>query len=87
MRALEKAGRANGLSYSHARDLARGTLISAARLLDETGEDPEALIKKVASPGGTTEAALNILCKPGEGLDELILASVDAAHKRSKELG
>ena len=87
VRALEKAGRANGLSYSHARDLARGTLISAARLLDETGEDPEALIKKVASPGGTTEAALNILCKPGAGLDELILASVDAAHKRSRELG
>lgn len=87
VRALEKAGRANGLSYSHARDLARGTLISAARLLDETGEDPEDLIRKVASPGGTTEAALNILCKPGEGIDELILASVDAAHKRSKELG
>ncbi|ESQ92301.1 pyrroline-5-carboxylate reductase [Asticcacaulis benevestitus] len=87
VRALEKAGRANGLSSSHARDLARGTLISAARLLDETGEEPDALIKKVASPGGTTEAALNILCKPGEGLDELVLASVDAAHKRSKELG
>ena len=87
VRALEKAGRANGLSSSHARDLARGTLISAARLLDETGEEPDALIKKVASPGGTTEAALNILCKPGAGLDELVLASVDAAHKRSKELG
>jgi len=87
VRALEKAGKANGLSSSHARDLARGTLISAARLLDETGEEPDALIAKVASPGGTTEAALNVLCAPGAGLDELILASVDAAHKRSKELG
>lgn len=87
VRALERAGRETGLSPSHARDLARGTLISAARLLDATGEEPDALIKKVASPGGTTEAALNILCAPGAGLDELILAAVQAAHKRSKELG
>ncbi len=87
VRALEKAGRATGLSYGHARDLARGTLISAARLLDSTGEEPDDLIKKVASPGGTTEAALNVLCAPGNGLDELILEAVQAAHKRSKELG
>ncbi|HVZ29012.1 MAG TPA: pyrroline-5-carboxylate reductase [Asticcacaulis sp.] len=87
VRALERAGRETGLSSGHARDLARGTLISAARLLDATGEEPDALIAKVASPGGTTEAALNVLCKPGAGLDELVLASVLAAHKRSKELG
>ncbi|MGA9658582.1 MAG: pyrroline-5-carboxylate reductase [Asticcacaulis sp.] len=87
VRALEKAGRANGLSYGHARDLARGTLISAARLLDETGEEPDVLIKNIASPGGTTQAALDVLCKDGEGIDELILAAVVAANKRSKELG
>ena len=87
VRALEKAGRETGLSSSHARDLARGTLVSAARLLDETGEEPDALIKKVASPGGTTEAALNVLCAPGNGLDDLVLAAVRAAEKRSRELG
>ncbi len=87
VRALEKAGRATGLSSSHARDLARGTLVSAARLLDESGEEPDALIRKVASPGGTTEAALKVLCKPDEGLDELVLAAVLAAHQRSRELG
>lgn len=87
VRALEKAGRETGLSSSHARDLARGTLVSAARLLDESGEAPDDLIRKVASPGGTTEAALKVLCKTGDGLDELVLAAVQAAHKRSKELG
>ncbi|ESQ74757.1 pyrroline-5-carboxylate reductase [Asticcacaulis sp. AC402] len=87
VRALEKAGRETGLSRSHARDLARGTLISAARLLDQTGEEPDDLIRKVASPGGTTEAALKVLCAEGAGLDELLLAAVQAAHKRSKELG
>jgi len=85
-RALERAGRETGLSPSHARDLARGTLVSAARLLDATGEEPDALIAKVASPGGTTEAALNVLCKPGAGLDELVLAAVKAAFTRSQEL-
>ncbi len=87
LRALERAGRETGLSRSHARELARGTLISAARLLDSTGEEPDDLIQKVASPGGTTEAALQVLCKPGEGLDELIMAAVHAAQQRSKELG
>jgi pyrroline-5-carboxylate reductase len=87
VRALEKAGKAAGLSSGHARDLARGTLVSAARLLDATGEEPDELIRKVASPGGTTEAALKVLCKPGEGLDELVLAAVQAAHQRAKELG
>ena len=87
VRALERAGRETGLSSSHARELARGTLVSAARLLDSTGEEPDALIQKVMSPGGTTEAALKILCKPGEGLDELIMAAVAAAQQRSKELG
>jgi len=87
VRALERAGRETGLSRSHARDLARGTLVSAARLLDSTGEEPDDLIRKVASPGGTTEAALKVLCEPGQGLDELILAAVQAAHERSKELG
>jgi pyrroline-5-carboxylate reductase len=87
VRALERAGRETGLSRSHARELARGTLVSAARLLDSTGEEPDALIQKVASPGGTTEAALEVLCKPGNGLDELIMAAVHAAQQRSKELG
>lgn len=87
LRALERAGRETGLSRSHARELARGTLVSAARLLDSTGEEPDELIQKVMSPGGTTEAALKVLCKPGEGLDELIMAAVQAAQQRSKELG
>jgi pyrroline-5-carboxylate reductase len=87
VRALERAGRATGLSPSHARELARGTLVSAARLLDATGEEPDELIRKVASPGGTTEAALQVLCKPGDGLDELVLSAVNAAFKRSQELG
>lgn len=82
--ALRVAGAAAGLAPEDAQILARATLVSAAHLLDVSGEDPEALIRKVASPGGTTEAGLKVLRAP---LDELITATVLAAQKRSRELG
>ncbi|WP_140985005.1 pyrroline-5-carboxylate reductase [Asticcacaulis tiandongensis] len=85
--ALEAAGLEAGLEADDARVLARATLISAANLLDISGEEPEALIKKVASPGGTTEAGLKFLRAEGQGLNELITATVLAAQKRSRELG
>jgi pyrroline-5-carboxylate reductase len=87
VRALERAALAADLPADTARTLARATLISAANLLDMTGEEPDALIKKVASPAGTTEAALKVLCAEGNGLDELVAAAVQAAVKRSIELG
>ncbi|OYW83087.1 MAG: pyrroline-5-carboxylate reductase [Asticcacaulis sp. 32-58-5] len=85
-RSLEKAALSVNLTPADARTLARATLISAARLLDETGEEPDDLIRKVASPGGTTEAGLRVLCADG-GLDDLIKATVEAAFNRSRELG
>lgn len=87
VRALEKAALETGLNGDEARILARATLVSAAKLLDESGAEPDDLIRKVASPGGTTEAALKVLCYEGSGIDELMSASVRAAHKRAKELG
>jgi len=84
---LEKAGLAAGLTAEEALTLARATVISAANLLEQTGEDAEALIKKVASPGGTTEAALKVLRREGSGLNELLTDAVLAAQQRSKELG
>lgn len=85
--ALEQAALETGLTAADAKTLARATLISAANLLDQTGEGPEDLIRKVASPGGTTEAALKVLRREGQGLTELVTAAVMAAQKRSKELG
>jgi pyrroline-5-carboxylate reductase len=40
----------------------------------------------VTSPGGTTEAALNVLLGP-KGLQVLMREAVGAAVRRSKELG
>jgi pyrroline-5-carboxylate reductase len=84
--ALEGAGAAAGLSPRDAGRLARSTLTGAAALLAQTGEDPAELRRQVTSPGGTTQAALDVLL--GEaGLGQLLREAVVAAVKRSKELG
>jgi pyrroline-5-carboxylate reductase len=83
---LEAAGAAAGLKPADASRLARSTIVGAAALLAETGEEPAELRRQVTSPAGTTEAALNVLL--GEhGLPQLMREAVMRALRRSKELG
>ncbi len=84
--ALEAAGAAAGLSPKDAQRLARSTLTGAAALLAHTGEDPAELRRQVTSPGGTTQAALDVLLANG-ALPDLMREAVVAAVRRSKELG
>jgi pyrroline-5-carboxylate reductase len=84
--ALEAAGAAAGLPPKEAARLTRSTIIGAAVLLARPGADPNELRRQVTSPGGTTEAALNVLL--GEhGLPPLMREAVAKAVRRSKELG
>jgi pyrroline-5-carboxylate reductase len=84
--ALEAAGATAGLSPKDAQRLARSTLTGAAALLNQTGEDPAELRRQVTSPGGTTQAALDVLLANG-ALPDLMREAVAAAVRRSKELG
>jgi pyrroline-5-carboxylate reductase len=84
--ALSAAGVAEGLSAEASAALVRATLIGAAALLERSGEDAADLRRKVASPGGTTEAALNVLMAD-DGIAPLAARTVAAAAKRSRELG
>ena len=82
----EAAGAAAGLSPVDASRLARSTIAGAASLLAASGDEPAELRRQVTSPGGTTEAALNVLL--GErGLPPLLREAVAQAVRRSKELG
>ncbi len=73
-----------GLDEKTATTLATQTVLGSAKLLQETGEEPEALKEKVTSKGGTTEAALLVL---DEGkLRETLDKALKAAAQRSKEL-
>ena len=82
--ALTEAGVAQGLDRILATQLAAQTFVGAARLLVESGETPQGLRKKVASPGGTTQAALDALHHAG--LQDVISAGTRAAATRAKEM-
>ena len=56
--ALAQAGKELGFPDDIADQLARRTLIGAAKLLEQSGESPVDLRVAVTSPGGTTQAAL-----------------------------
>lgn len=82
--ALERAAEAAGLPADAARTLARRTIVSAAALFGETGAEPAELIAQVASPGGTTRAALGVL-QSEAGLEPLLRDAVAAAVRRAEE--
>ncbi len=83
--ALAGAAEAEGLSADFSATLARDTIVGAAQLLYETGEDAGRLRKNVTSKGGTTEAALDILLR-GDGMPSLIREAVRAAASRERAL-
>lgn len=80
--ALARAGEAQGLAPEAATRLARGALRSAGAGL-ETGEALDALIARIASPGGTTRAGLEAMADGGD-LDRAAEAAVKAAVDRAK---
>ena len=82
---LTQAGVEAGLSVALANQLALSTVAGAGELARKVPESPADLRKQVTSPGGTTEAALEILMEP-RGLQTLMTRAVAAAAKRSREL-
>ncbi len=83
--ALIDAGVLVGLPRAAARAAVTQLLVGSARLLDESGDLPEVLRGNVTSPGGTTAAGLRELEQ--HGVRGAILAAVEAATARSRELG
>ncbi len=83
---LTAAARAAGLPEDTAALLAMQTVYGAACLAAESREDPAVLRKQVTSPNGTTAAALEVLMG-GDRLKSLLTEAVEAARRRSVELG
>jgi len=83
--AMIAAGVAEGLDEPVARELAVQTCRGAGELLAATGEAPEALRARVTSPGGTTQAALEMM--ESAGVQDALVAAVRRAAERSRELG
>jgi len=83
--ALVEAGVLVGLARPLSRTLALHTLAGAARLLVESGQEPESLRAQVTSPGGTTAAALRVL--EAKAVRSAFLEAVAAAAERARQLG
>lgn len=83
---LAEAGEAAGLPADLAMRLARETVSGAGELLRRSEETAATLRQNVTSPGGTTQAALEVLMAE-DGLKALMTRAVAAARRRSEELG
>jgi pyrroline-5-carboxylate reductase len=83
--ALSDGGVRMGLPREIALMLAAQTMRGAAEMVLTSGEHPAVLKDRVASPGGTTIAGLQAL-ETG-GLRAALIAAVEAATRRSIELG
>lgn len=84
MEAIENAGEHLGLSRETSRLLTLQTAFGAAKMALESTEDLAELRKRVTSPGGTTESAIQILQK--HRLESVFDEALRAAHQRSIEL-
>ena len=82
---LAQAGMAAGLSEDQAGVLARQTAIGAAALLEQSKDSAAELRRKVTTPNGTTQAAIEAF--QGGNFGELVRKAVQAATRRSRELG
>jgi pyrroline-5-carboxylate reductase len=82
---LARAGVEAGLPAELATKLARETVAGSGELLHRSELPSATLRQNVASPGGTTAAALEVLMGP-DGMQSLLTRAVAAATQRSKEL-
>lgn len=82
---LTQAGVAAGLTEAQAGQLARQTVIGSAELLAQSKDTPAELRRKVTTPKGTTQAAIESM--QAADLQGIMTKAVAAAAKRAKELG
>ena len=82
--AMQAAGTQAGLPDEVARRLTVQTLLGAARMLSEGGEDAAELRRRVTSPNGTTQAALDAF--EAGGFRALVREAVLAAERRGGEM-
>ncbi len=83
--AMIEAGVTAGLTRAVSQELVVGTVLGAARMMAETGQDPAELRAAVTSPGGTTAAAVRTL--EFKAVRSAFIEAVAAAAERSRQLG
>lgn len=85
MEALHQAAGRLGLPPEVGRRLTAQTVLGAAKLALVSEHTPHELVRQVASPGGTTVAALEVL--DARGFSQALVDAVVRAAERAGELG
>lgn len=83
--ALAKAGVERGLSPETATTIAIETVLGTAWMATSTRESMDDIVRRVASPNGTTEAGLAVLGRD-DVLNKLVSLTISAAARRGEEL-
>ena len=83
--AMVDAGILLGMPRANALEMVRQAVFGAATMLRDSGEHPVLLREAVTSPGGTTINAIRELEK--HGVRAAVLAAIEAARDRGRELG
>jgi pyrroline-5-carboxylate reductase len=83
--ALAKAGVDRGLSQELASTIALETVLGTSWMAATTREPMDEVVRRVASPNGTTEAGLAVLSRE-DVLDKLVSLTIAAASRRGVEL-
>lgn len=82
--AMQAAAEAEGLPAEAARALVLETVLGAARMLTESGEPAGELRRRVTSPGGTTQAAIETF--EAGGFRALVADAIRNATERGRQL-
>ncbi|MDF2718369.1 MAG: pyrroline-5-carboxylate reductase [Paenibacillus sp.] len=88
MEAMISAGIEGGLSEESARRLTVQTVLGAAQMVKTTNELPSELRRKVTSPNGTTQAAIELLeeNRVADSVSRAVLRAAERAREMGKAL-
>ena len=79
------AGKKLGLDYDTALTLACQTALGSAKMIFETPDSVEELIRNVTTPGGCTEVGNNVL--NNSNIEEILFKTVKRTMEKAKSLG
>ncbi len=82
---IAKAGEKLGLDYNIALKLSAQTALGAAKMILETGVDPQQLITNVTTPGGTTAEGNKVLNE--SNISEILFETVKKTAEKSEIMG
>ncbi|AUD22295.1 pyrroline-5-carboxylate reductase ProI [Bacillus cereus group sp. BC251] len=83
--AMEEAAKKIGLKADVAKSLILQTMIGAAEMLKASEKHPSILRKEITSPGGTTEAGIEVLQE--HKFQQALISCITQAAQRSHNLG